>query len=271
MAALRGEEEWVRQCLEAALPGAEVTQHDDGSAPSMHDLDVWIEDDRVGAVEVSAAVDSAALQLWKLVTKPDQWTDNRLVGGWIVTVSRTAQFRALKLRLPELLRTLELQGRRHLGQDLHGRIDAGQELADSLGIVSAQQSATDRPGSVYVLVGSQPEQSGGIAPDSADCVAEWLQDWLRRGDQRHNLDKLARSGARERHMAVLIAGVLHAPFDVEWALTSSKVALPSVMLDSPDEITHCWVMSTWSSGQGLVWSPDGWAFFDKLQPRHNEG
>lgn len=214
MTTLRGEEEWVRQCIAAALPEAEVTQHDDGSSPGMHDLDVWIEGERVGAVEVSAAVDSAALQLWKLVTKPAQWTDDRLDGGWIVTVVRTAEFRMLKLRLPELLRTFELQGRRHLAHDVYGPTDAEEEMAASLGIVSAHQSATDRSGSVYVLVGSPPEQRGGIAPESADCVVELLHEWLRRDDQRDNLAKLSRSKAPERHMVVLVAGVSGAPFDV---------------------------------------------------------
>ncbi|WP_422752264.1 hypothetical protein [Micromonospora sp. WMMD708] len=40
MADLRGEERWVKACIEAMLRDAEVKQHDDGSKPGMHDLDL---------------------------------------------------------------------------------------------------------------------------------------------------------------------------------------------------------------------------------------
>lgn len=107
---LRGEGEWLRQCIEAATPGATVTQHDDGSSNSMHDLDVWVSGACVGAVEISAAVDSQALELWRLVTTPGQWVDPSLAGGWTVKVCRIARARELKTRLPGLLRALESQG-----------------------------------------------------------------------------------------------------------------------------------------------------------------
>lgn len=57
----------------------------------MHDLDMWVDGERVGAIEISAAVDPAALELWRLVSTPGQWTDADLAGGWLVTVSRTAR------------------------------------------------------------------------------------------------------------------------------------------------------------------------------------
>lgn len=64
MRKLRGEEEWVRQCLEAALPGAVVGQHDDGSRPRMHDLNLLVDDQVVGAVEISAAGNPKLISLW---------------------------------------------------------------------------------------------------------------------------------------------------------------------------------------------------------------
>ena len=39
----------------AAAPDHPVRQHDDGSRPGMHDLDVDLADGRVGAAEVTAA------------------------------------------------------------------------------------------------------------------------------------------------------------------------------------------------------------------------
>lgn len=263
---LRGEEEWLRQCIEAAIPGATVTQHDDGSRNSMHDLDVWVNSERVGAVEISAAVDPQALELWRLVSTPRQWTDATLAGGWMVSVSRTARARALKTSLPGLLRALESQGVRRLDEHVGGAATVEREYAESLGIVSVFQSPTAHPGSVYVQVDLPPHQSGGGAPDTADPVAMWVGQWLQRADQLDNLGKLARSGTRQRHMAVLVAGVSPAPFAVNYALMDDDVALPTLPPQLPSELTHCWIVSSWSSGRGLVWSPGGWAWFDKLQP-----
>lgn len=262
---MRREEEWLRQCIQAATPGATVTQHDDGSSNSMHDLDMWVDGERVGAIEISAAVDPAALELWRLVSTPGQWTDADLAGGWLVTVSRTARAHGLKKSLPGLLRALESQGVHRLDRDVRGAASVEREFADSLGIVSASQSPTEHPGSVYVLVELPPHQSSGGAPDSADAVAAWVSQWLRRDDQRDNLDKLARSGAPQRHMALLVASVSPAPFAVNYALLDGDVALPTTPPELPDELTHCWIVSSWSSGRGLVWSPLGWAWFDKLQ------
>lgn len=190
----RREEEWLRQCIEAATPGATVTQHDDGSSNAMHDLDVWVAGARVGAVEISAAVDAQALQLWRLVATPGQWMDPALDGGWTVTVSRIARARELKAQLPGLLRSLESQGVRRLDGRVGGAATAEREYAESLGIVSMSQGSTDHPGSVFVPVDPLAGSSGGAAPDTADAVAVWVSQWLQRGDQRDNLGKLARSG-----------------------------------------------------------------------------
>lgn len=264
---LRGEEEWLRQCIEAATPGSTVTQHDDGSTNSMHDLDIFIAGERVGAVEISAAVDPQALQLWRLVTSPGQWTDPTLTGGWIVSLARTARARTLKRELPALLRALESQGVRRLEDQTYGAAAVERQYAETLGIESAYQSPTDHPGSVYVQVNPLPDQRGGGAPATADAVAEWVSQWLRRDDQRDNLDKLARSGAAQRHMAILVASVSPAPFAVNYALIDNEVLLPTTALELPDDLTHCWIVSSWSAGRGLVWSSGHWAWFDKLQPK----
>ncbi|MFC9744842.1 hypothetical protein [Streptomyces niveus] len=64
---VRGEEQWVRACLQQALPNVEVRLHDDGSRPVMHDFDLMREGRRFAAVEVTAAADAVSLELWKLI------------------------------------------------------------------------------------------------------------------------------------------------------------------------------------------------------------
>ena len=264
--ALRAEEEWLRQCIEAATPGSVVRQHDDGTAPGMHDLDIWVDGRRVGAVEVSAAVDPSALELWNLVADGDLWTDGSLFGGWRVTVERTASARLLKTHLPSLLHALESQGRHRIPAGVRGGWSAEDELAEHLSTRSVHRHDTGTPGSVSVVVGFLPAQSGGAAPQAADGVAAWVGGWLGADHQRDNRAKLARSGAPERHMAVLIAGYSPAPFDVVYALAGDTVAVLTVDPALPSEKTHCWVLSTWNSGQGFRWAPSGWSTFSKLQP-----
>ena len=50
-------------------------------------------------------------------------------------------------------------------------------------------------------------------------------------------------------------------------LIQEALALPSIDPALPWEITHVWLTSTWSFGQGLRWVPgQGWSSFSKLQP-----
>jgi hypothetical protein len=51
MRPMRGEEKWAAQCIQSALGGVEVRQHDDGSRPGMHDLEIVYVDRPLGAAE----------------------------------------------------------------------------------------------------------------------------------------------------------------------------------------------------------------------------
>ena len=61
---LRTEERWAAECLEAALPGVEVKQNDDGSRASMYDLGLFREGELIGSCEVTIAADPALFKLW---------------------------------------------------------------------------------------------------------------------------------------------------------------------------------------------------------------
>jgi hypothetical protein len=75
MTDLRGEEKVVAATI-AATVGLRVEQHDDGSRPGMHDLNIMTADGAcLAAVEVVAAADPDSIQLWKLVNGRDErWT-----------------------------------------------------------------------------------------------------------------------------------------------------------------------------------------------------
>jgi hypothetical protein len=59
---MRWDEKLAVACIATAL-GVEVDVHDDGSVPSMFDLNIWYPNRAPGAVEVTAAADQRSLLL----------------------------------------------------------------------------------------------------------------------------------------------------------------------------------------------------------------
>jgi hypothetical protein len=177
--------------------------------------------------------------------------------------------RAKKLlrQLPELLRGLERDVRGDVRGD-KASMDQSSVLAGQLSIIQAVRVTTDYPGSIYVMPPEQLSQMGGYSPTTGDPLAEWLSEWIPDPSRADNLGKLARSGASERHLFVLVPGFNPAPFAVNDLLIAPEAPLPTIAPTLPAEITHVWTMSTWSSGNGFRWSPEsGWERFTKVAPQ----
>ncbi|MFH9655301.1 hypothetical protein ACH4MT_30880 [Streptomyces anulatus] len=259
----RREEQWVRACLQQALPDVEVRHHDDGSRPGMHDFDLVREGQRFAALEVTAAADAASLELWKLVNGGPRWIREELAGGWMVSLAPTARAKRIRSELPRLLASLEAMGVPKISED-YGPTEDLTERADRLGIVSAYQSATDFPGSVYFTISLPPERSGGWVPDTGDAFCHWVSDWLGEPSQSDNLGKLIRSGATERHFFLLLPGFTTAPFEALDPLMRPDGPLPTLDPQLPREVTHLWAMSSLNTGDIFHWSPSvGWMRFQK--------
>lgn len=145
--------------------------------------------------------------------------------------------------------------------------DRSTALAGQLKVVEARQGPTAYAGSIYVMIEQAPEQMGGMSPLTGDPLAVWLGAWLAEPSQADNIRKLGRSGARERHIFVLVPGFTPAPFPVIDLLIEPGAPLPTIPPVLPPEITHAWAMSSWSTGDGFRWSPDnGWTRFAKVKP-----
>lgn len=246
--------------------GVPVDQHDDGSEEGMHDLTFRHEDGRTAAVEITAAADGESIALWKLMNNRDErWIERDLVGGWAVGLLPSARAKDLRRTLPGLLRDLEQRGITALDLDL-----AESASAERLGVVSARQSGTSFPGSIYITIDLPSERSGGVVPSTGDCLSSWVADFLSEDGQRDVLAKLGRSGLEERHAFVLLPGFAVAPFAVIDLLLRDDAPLPTVDPILPSEVTHVWVASTWSSGCGFRWSAaerwDSFRKFDESAP-----
>jgi hypothetical protein len=258
MPPLRAEEEWARQLIEAEL-GRPVAQHDDGSRPGMHDLDVSNGEGRRAAVEVTAAVDPGSTELWNIVNGRGRWVEPDLVGGWLVTVKPNA--RHVRRKLPPFLRSLERAG--------IGRFpDSARQptaIESPLGLVQAIQSSTDFPGSIYVDLDFPLDQIAGFTADTGDALAAWLGDFLHDDSRADLRQKLARSGAAERHAFVIVSSLSGLSFAVTGLLIASDAPLPLVAPRLPPEVTDVWAASTWDSGVGFRWSSGAqrWQRFEK--------
>lgn len=258
MPGLRGEELWAAACIEEALPGVDVRQHDDGSGRAMYDLSVHRGGHEIAAVEVTAAADPESIALWKLINgNEDRWQEPELVGGWFVCLLPTARAKVLQRQLPDLLRALELAGRTELAGDRHA--DLLSRRAAQLNIVSARQVGTTFPGSIYVTIELPTERSGGIVASTGDALADWLGRWAQEPQQGDSLRKLESARAPERHLFVLLPGFTTAPFSVADLLMRDGAPLPTISPAFPSFVSHAWTMSTWSTGDVLSWSSaDGW-------------
>jgi hypothetical protein len=262
------EEVWVQECIQQELPGLLVEQHDDGSRPSMYDLKITYPDSSIGAVEVTAAADAEQLALWKLVGgRGKRWIEPDLAGGWQVRVLPSTRGKNLRQQLPSLLRELEQAGTRVIRGDSSSP-DRLALLVCRLGIVQLLQAPTDHPGSIYVMPPEKLlEEMGGYSPVTGDPLATWLSAWIAEPSRADNLRKLAGSGARERHLFVLLPGFNRAPFAVNDLLIAPGAPLPTMPPNLPSAVTHVWTMSTWDTGDGFRWSPgNGWTRFAKVVP-----
>lgn len=264
---MRGEEKVVAATIAATL-GLRVEQHDDGSRPGMHDLNIMTADGGPAAVEVTGAADPDSIQLWKLVNGRDErWTDPSLQGGWMLHLEPTARAKRLLKELPAFLEELEGKGvteipsqrrRQEVPESIEGR-------ARVLGIVSGNQSGTDFPGSIYLTIERSPERTGGVVDSTGSAVPDWVRDFLLDPHQSDVLGKLARSGATERHAFILVPGFSIAPFSVvDMLWRDGDDVVPTRSPHLPDQVTHVWLMSFWTIGSGLRWSPDwGWERFER--------
>ncbi|MEX2457831.1 MAG: hypothetical protein WD770_02470 [Actinomycetota bacterium] len=237
--------------------------HDDGSQPGMYDLEIRASGRVTGAAEVTFAADPAAVELWRLVNPGPRLQIPEIAGGWLISLRPEARGRQVLQAIPSFLAQLEGDGIRSVSRTQRGAGSLERTVRD-LGIRRMSQNDTNYPGSVYFTIERGHEMRGGFVSDTGDPLSRWLEGWIRRPEQKDNLEKLGRSGAPERHLFVIQPGFTSAPFVAADILMRSPAPLPTKAPDLPPEVTHLWTMSTWDSGEGLRWSAaTGWERFAK--------
>ncbi len=256
---LRPSEEWARQMMQREL-GVVVEQYDDNSSSAMYDLEIQYTDDVPGAVEVVASADAEQMELWKVLYRDGRTLINGIAGGWLLTIRPPIRGKTLLRDLPALLGSLERTGIRMLDEATRLAPEL-RTLVDVNRIVRARQGDTDFPGSVYFSL----DEPAAFLSDTVSLAA-WVGEFLAGEQTRDVRAKLAASGAVERHAFVLLPPFTLAPAAAVDTLLCDPPVLPSIAPTLPPEITHVWLVSTWSIGHGLRWEPQaGWSAFSKLQ------
>lgn len=259
MKSLSPSEEWARRMMEVEL-AATVKQHDDNSAASMFDFAIHHGNGSRGAAEVVAAADAEQIELWNVLYRDGRTQIEGIAGGWLLTVTARTRAKSLLQLLPHLLGQVEIAGIRTFDATA-APSSAAKALVDA-GISSAIQSGTDFPGSVYFTI----DEPQALFSDPQALVS-WASDYFCGPLTQDVRQKLAASGAPERHVFVLLPGFTLAPAEAVDVLLQDPPVLPSSPLSLPAEFTHAWLASTWSFGHGLRWSEGArWTSFSKLQP-----
>lgn len=246
----------AKRIVEAVLPNATMEyrecQHGDGSL--RHDF--WLHRPNASkvALEVTSVRDEDRIRTQKKLkeshftvpTDKCEWT-------WRVKVAPKTNFQELRQSLDACLADLESQGVEHLPShsSLLEPSPRSPLLADLL-VVSASALPAVQPPTIYVHV----QRSGTWV--NPGVVNEAL-----RGPVAENAEKLAETGAPERHLFVLL--------DSE---ESSGTVLPFASPEGvephlPEEITHVWVAApdfrlkhrlryvVWRAAQGGSWTSLG--------------
>jgi hypothetical protein len=112
------------------------------------------------------------------------------------------------------------------------------------------------------------DRTAGFVADPGEALSNWVGEFLAGEGRRDVRDKLRSSGAEERHVFLVMPGFATAEFAVVDLLMRDNAPLPLVDPNLPHEVSHVWAASTWTTDQGIKWSPiEGWTRFEKRAPQ----
>jgi len=242
----------------ARLTGERVVIQDDNSVQGMADLRIEYADRPNAYVEIVSDVDPDYAALNRLVFQKQEIAVPSLGRIWYVTVSKSAKLKSLRPALEAFLRRLEdaavfLEIMQPDGSLAHSSVDELRQL-DGLGVVRLSSRSPQPDEEPKILL--YPQGVGGPAEQDWQALTTWLADFLSAPGRADVREKLATTGAIERHAFVGL------PLGKEWSafhsLHDRYGGLPDQPPVLPQEVTHVWV---WAHpfGRCVAWFPDrGW-------------
>jgi len=239
-----GDELLARVLLQHVL-GAVVTQHDDGSAPSMYDLDIAYSDGKRAAAEVVSTRDARAMSL-AAATQREIYTDvAALRSTWFVMMRPEAQVRTLRRAIPAVLTDLETRG---LSRVAYRSFESRQTGLADLGVAGCWSTPPSRRPPGFYLLADWKFEWGGEGDDIVRRCEEFIQT------VPDVAQKLRASGWPECHAIVVVTpdwvgpfgGIQHGP-------------MPTLAPKLPAGISGLWLVTLRQPPiRALYWRDEVW-------------
>jgi hypothetical protein len=222
------------------------------------DVMLTLGDGRMAAFEVTNLGEEDALDLARLLGKIKyKWP---VVGDWFwrIEVGSVADLDRLKLCFDEIIHICETAG-----EPDPRRIEGGWPTHPSLRWL-VRESSSEMTGFPKILAKNLkrpmtevvPRIGAGFVDDSLSGFAAGLAKAFEKPHIQRHFDKLARTGADERHLFIPLHDSA-LPFSVSSELVF-KETLPPEPPVVPDSVTHLWLAPA-GSPRVLQWSrADGW-------------
>lgn len=239
-----GDERLAQVLLESALD-AHVTPHDDGSVPSMYDLEIRYRDGRLAAAEVVSTRDRRAIRLEAATSKNRYTSITGLLYTWFVMVAPSAQVRRVRQHLPAALAHLERHRVHRLSYRSFVLRQSGLADLGVTGCWSTAPTAQHPPG--YYLLSDFKSEWGGEGDEIVRRCDEFLPA------VPDVASKLVRSDLAERHAVVVVTVDWVGPFG---GIQYGPVPTRSPIL--PKGIDRLWLVTLRCPPiRALYWLGDG--------------
>jgi hypothetical protein len=208
-----------------------------------YDFDLKYQDGRLAALEATASVDRAELELLAAIKRQTKgragFPAAKCTNSWMISVRSSARINVLRQKLDTYLSALEMNGISHFSLfDLH--IPQVNEICEVLELDHGTIITTSAPPAIYLT----PSSGGGFVDPSSAVEAGRREAW-----KEDNRKKLSGSNTPERHLAVYI-DLLD---DSAWTAMHWSEP-PAATPDLPPEITHIWLLAEGESpGEFTIW------------------
>lgn len=209
-------------------------------------------DGRLAALEVTSASEDGARQLYSLLADEYETLPNPGNWTWSATVDHPRDLPELAERAGRIILFCEEHGIRdpnHAYEHIFTEPDLNW-LAGSSAVLYGSPNlpkmdgARERP--LFVTPGSR----GGTVDERLEGFAEAVEVVVSADYVARRVAKLARSGHTEQHLFVLM-DFNALPFEVAYAL-AQRNATPATSPELPGDVTHLWIVVTWSPWIFLV-------------------
>jgi hypothetical protein len=244
----------------ARLTGEHVVIQDNGSSDSMPDLRIDYTDRPAGYVEVWADIDPRYAAMSAAVARRQHLLPAPGLGRvWWARTSGSCRLGRLDRELLPLLAEMQTDGEvfEIVAEHEHLRRNPSPNVrrALALGIVGlASRPVRDgEHGAVHLV----PQGISGPVNVTWQVFLDWVKDVLSSPETADVRDKLAATGAPERH--AFLGASFTSPWGVFYALSDEHNSIPPLPPVLPEQVTHLWVINAQLPERCLVWFPErGW-------------